>query len=351
MGIMKVGLIARADARGLGHITREFFRHVEPAKTLVIKPTVAHHGQHMGWYPASSTQQVSHVEWERELPESNMVAWLSGLDVVYTAETFYDERVPKWAASVGCATVLHANPEFYRADIIRDSNPTAIWNQSPWRHDTLRTGAVVVPTPVATDRFQPTNRGIGPLKILVVVGGNASHDRNGTQGLLRALAYVKEPVDVTLVSQTRQRSPVPKVGSNVTVKHTTADGDYWNMYDRHDVLVMPRRYAGNALPVQEAMAAGLAVVMTDCSPNEWWEPVIRVPAGKTDTINTPGGVVDVFDVCPWSLAETIDRLAVESPLLAERKAAGVKFVDDRLSWSVLLPVYQKLLAGVATSRV
>ena len=344
---MKIGLIARADARGLGHITREFFRHMKPAKTLVVKPVASHHHQHDDWYPFDADHKVSKLDWKELFPEENMLKWLDGLDVVYSAETFYDERVPEWARSVGCASVLHTNPEFYRADVIAHMNPTAIWNQSPWRHHTLRDNAIVVPTPVATDRFQPVHRGPGPLKVLHVVGGNASEDRNGTLALLRSLSHVREPVDVTLVSQTRLRMAIPRLSSNVTVRTVEFPGDYWNIYNGYDVLVMPRRYAGNSLPVQEAMAAGLAVVMTDCSPNEWWEPVIRVPAGKVGSHRTPCGLVDLYDVCPWSLAETIDRLAVESPELAERKRAGVRFVAEHLSWDVMKPKYQALLADAA----
>ena len=336
---MNIGLIARSDARGLGHITREFFRHVQPAKTIVVQPAVSHHAQHGEWYPSTKSNRVVTLEkWESRLPESNVRGWLEGLDVVYTAETFYDPRLPVWATEMGVATVLHANPEFYRHEAL----PTMIWNQSPWRHNTLPDGAIVVGTPVATDRFVPSRRGIGPLRVLHVAGVNAANDRNGTPALLAALAHVKEPVDVTLITQGR-KVPIPRTSDNVRVTQRSEDGDYWAMYRDHDLLILPRRYAGNSLPAQEAMAAGLAVIMPDCSPNEWWEPVIRVPAAQTGHIQTPGGKVGLWDTCPWQLAQAIDRLAIDSPDLAAAKSAGLRWADAH-SWDTMLPVYMSLFA-------
>ena len=42
---MKIGLIARADRTGLAVQTWEFWRNMQPYKTLVINPTWIGHGQ------------------------------------------------------------------------------------------------------------------------------------------------------------------------------------------------------------------------------------------------------------------------------------------------------------------
>lgn len=325
---MKIGLIGRADERGLGHITREFYRHVQPARTLIVQPTLSRHEQHREWYQPTDESRVSYVTWgeRRDFPDEPLGRWMSGLDVIYGAETFYDDRVPRLAREAGVATVLHVNPEFYRRGV--SDQATAVWNQSPWLHDRLRGDAEVVPIPVATDRFSPSppNKD-GLLRVLHIAGNVAAHDRNGT---VAAVAAAKRctGIEFTVMAQGR----LPGVPSTVR-----PSGDYWTLYSGFDVLVMPRRYAGQCLPVQEALAAGLAVVMTDCPPNDWW-PIERAAATPGGTIKTPGGKVPVFNADVAALADAIQRFADDREALTAAREAGLAWARAN-SWESLLGEY------------
>lgn len=337
---MRVGLVGRSDARGLGHISREFFRFVRPERTLIVEPKPSRLPSHREWYPADG-RRVAYVGWSAEqprFPDGPLSGWLDGLDVVYGAETFYDPRFVDIARSAGVATVLHVNPEFYRAGV--SDQATVVWNQSPWLHNRLRHDAEVMPVPVATDRFEvaPPNTD-GPLRVLHVAGNVAGNDRNGSAAAYAAVSRCRG-VEFTAVSQRRVEG----------VRTKQASGDYWEMYQGFDVLVMPRRYAGQCLPVQEAMAAGLAVIMPDCPPNDWWSPVIRVPATAGQPIDTPGGKVPTHDVDVAALAAAVQRLADDRSALVAARAAGLAWAEEN-SWSELLPRYEAALADASLPKV
>ena len=83
---MRIGLIARADSRGLGIQTKAFHDNMHPAKTLVVC--------------ASATKDISaqplpiRTDWYpdaraiRGLPGApDLDRFLDGVDAVYTAET------------------------------------------------------------------------------------------------------------------------------------------------------------------------------------------------------------------------------------------------------------------------
>jgi len=123
-------------------------------------------------------------------------------------------------------------------------------------------------------------------------------------------------------------------------------GDHWSLYDDADVLVMPRRYGGLSLPVQEAMAAGLAVVMTDCDPNPATWPICPVSSRPGTTIRTPGGPVRIHDPDPADIAAIIDRLAGAPGELADLQAAARTWAQTH-NWSALEPLYRAELERAA----
>lgn len=334
---MRLGLIARAEDRGLGNLTWEFHRHLHPDRTLVVDMGQLARGfqPHLGRYPDAT---VVHFD-GAQLPEDEVRSWLDGLDVVYSAETFYDWHVLTWAREAGVATVLHVMPEFYRHVAEDLPHPTATWAPTPWRLDLLPDDTTLVPVPVATDRFPKTLPPIGrPLRVLHVAGHRAAGDRNGTLQLAQALRRVTRPMRVRFLTQD-PRLPAMRVSRDVQLEvECGGRRDYWELYDDADVLALPRRYGGLSLPAQEAMAAGLAVVMPDVSPNDWW-PTIRVPATSRGALNTPGGPVPLYAANPTLLARTLDALAAEPEnVVAVARQAGQVWVEAN-SWDALAPRY------------
>ena len=103
---MKLGLIARADSRGLGIQTKGFYDALRPAKTMVVDcPSANPLPLRRDWYPDAT--------WINGLPnERDLRNWLRDVDVVYSAETGYGQALWSEAERAGVKTVLHVNPEF-----------------------------------------------------------------------------------------------------------------------------------------------------------------------------------------------------------------------------------------------
>lgn len=338
---MKVGLIARCDDRGLGNMTWEFYRHVKPERTLVVREPVAERQgfvQHPERYDDATV-----VEWfEREFDEAVVRPWLSGLDVVYSAETFYDERFVEWCRELNVRTVLHAMPEFYKPELLP---PDVVWTPTSWRLSTLPAGARVVPVPVAAERFKPVMRERANV-FLHVVGHRAALDRAGTTTFLRALRHVRTALNVRIVTQDDNGPRLRNGGSRHHIEYVTRSAlDYWQLYDNADVLVAPRRYGGLSLPWNEACAAGLALVLPDVEPNRSW-PSLLVPAVEHGYLRTSGGEVVVHDVTPLDLAAKLDLLAAQPERVSELSLQSMRWATN-YSWESLLPLYRDELQRAA----
>jgi glycosyltransferase involved in cell wall biosynthesis len=79
------------------------------------------------------------------------------------------------------------------------------------------------------------------------------------------------------------------------------------MYKGLDAMVLPRRYAGLCLPMNEALMSGMPVFMTNISPNnsilppEWLAESTKIDRFRTKSL------VDVYSVNPKRLAQIIDN--------------------------------------------
>jgi hypothetical protein len=331
---MKVGLFgARADDRGLGRLTHDFYTHMAPDRTLVVdmRPHARGFIQHLDRYGDDATV----------VPFNNgtfdvdfMRRFFEGLDVAIMYETAYDHRAYDIARAVGCRTVLMSMPEFHRHATERLPHPDVIWVPTTWRLDTIP-GARIVPIPVTLDpdrAERPTGK---PLRVLHVAGHRAAGDRNGTIPFLRALRDVRSPVAVRVTTQDRLPN-VQHVRHLISV--VSHVDDHRRLYDKADVLVMPRRYGGLCLPVQEALAAGIGIVMTGCEPNmDTWpiEPLAWRPG--TTTIKTPGGPVPLADPDIADITRAIDRLAL-SPTRVDELRDRARTWAAANSWETLRPM-------------
>lgn len=338
---MKVGLIARGEDRGLGIMCWEAYRHLQPDTTLLVDMGTLGGGfpMHADRYPDAELVAFDGVGF----PEDQVRAWVAGLDVVLTCETAYDWRLPDWCAAAGTKLVVHVMPEFYRPQT--GHLPVTWWNPTTWRMAALPEGARHVPVPVALDRWATVANGgqrrEGPLRVLHVAGHKAMADRNGTVLLAIALQACRQPMEVTIVTQDANLpARHARLQPGVSV-HTTTGGvaDYWQLYADHDVLAMPRRYGGLCLPVQEAMAAGLAVVMSDAEPQRTDWPVLPVKAHQGRLVNTPCGGLPLANTNPAALAAVLDRLAADPDEVALQQLRSQAWAHAH-SWEALLPLYR-----------
>lgn len=330
---MKIGLIARAEDRGLGLQSWEFARHLNPNVLLIEFGDNPSFPSHRDRYPGATV-----VRFHNRLPAGVVKRWLAGLDVVYSAETFYDPTFPRLAAAAGVTPVLHINPEFFRGQ----HPETRCWAPTAWRLDHLPSRTEVVPVPVALDRWPtPVEPHNGPCRWLHVAGKAALADRNGTDIVLAAARRLQRPCHLTIVSQDA-RVAVPAVPPHVELSVVPSVPNYWELYADHDALVMPRRYGGLCLPVQEAMGAGLAVLMSDCPPNPQTWPTAHVRAVSGPHESMPTGLVPIHTVTPADLARAMD--AFDEPEIRHCWQANARRWAAEHSWDVWADRYRALFA-------
>lgn len=342
---MRVGLFgARADDRGLGRLSHDFFTYMAPERTLVINmgPHSRGFAQHVDRYLDCDVVPFN----GGHLDDRVMSRFFAGLDVAVFYETAYDHRAYDFARAAGCRTVLMTMPEFHRHATEILPQPDVVWAPTSWRLDTLPSGTRVVPVPVTV--WEPPRPAGGLLRVLHVAGHRTSGDRNGTIAFLRALRLLRRNVAVRVVTQDRRLPNVQHLPRHMPVTVETGGvADYRCLYDHADLLVMPRRYGGLCLPVQEALAAGLAVAMTDCEPNLASWPVAPIRARPGTTIRTPGGPVTLHDPDPAAIAAVIDRLADTPDEVASLKTRGGEWAAGH-TWDALLPLYRAELERAAT---
>ena len=334
-----LGLIARADNRGLGQQTWAVFRNLQPSKTLVVN---CHSAQPL----ALRYERFPYSLVVDGLPSrDDFRELLNGVTCLYTAETGYNQELWDEAEQRGIKTVLHANYEFLDT---RD-RPTVWAAPSLWNIDRWPTGTVHLPVPIETDRFPITEKPSTAQRFLHVVGRPAIHDRNGTLDLLLALQHVKSTVQVTVTCQHPEyvgslindhgiRTP-----DNVTLTIESGDTEnYWDIYQGFHAMILPRRFGGLCLPANEAIGAGMPVIMPDTNPNDTWlPPQWLVPSTHAGEFTAKQHITYVR-TDQQLLAQKIDQLAQDEEFYGLAVAKALTLRDD-YSWKTLTPLYEQVL--------
>lgn len=355
---MSLGLVARADNTGLGIQSWEAHRHLRPAKTLVVDLagrsatgkdlTVFPHR-----FPHGEVTSVAGIP-----TDDDIQTWLDGLTTVFTMETPYNYRLYSLARQKGIQTVLQGNWElldYLQPGEHQDHPPDVLALPSTWNlgharrllSDRMR--VIHLSVPIATDRFS-VNRNPPPTatRLLHVAGHPAAHDRNGTADLLAALARVTAEITVTMTCQRPgwlgSLIEPNRIPDNVTlVIDSSPPEDYWDLYSGQHALVMPRRYGGLCLPVNESLGAHLPVLMPAISPNTRWLPEGWLTPAEVDHVFMAKTEIEVHRSHLSPLAARIDRLATDERFYTDcvrqaRELAG------RHSWDAQLTHYQEVLS-------
>jgi hypothetical protein len=361
---VRLGVLARTEARGLGNQSHDVCLNLNPDRVLLIDPgpdkRFTQHPERYATWPTTTAQ------WRAGKLNPDVVRpWLQGLDVLYTAETPYDHRLPQWAAEAGVGVVVHANPEFLSPQDAKAA--VTWWAATPWRLEHLPARTRVVPMPCPTpsgsvgvepvpaagspgsatgdsraDRLRNAPEAAtaeGAVRFLHVAGWPAVADRNGTGVVAEAAALMRSGAVVTIRGQHKdvarfQRQNVRAQAGNVAI--------HWDLYRDADVLVSPRRFGGLHLPALEALALGMPVVMSDCSPNEVW-PGPRVPVTQTQTVATRAGVIPLHDTDPHALAACLDELATNRVLCDKYRHEAADWAHAN-TWQALRPMWEDELA-------
>lgn len=325
-----LGMIVRADDTGLGNQTRNLCYMLNPDKVLIIDSTPFNRSeQHFEWYKDFNTDRVLGFP---EIGHYN--AWMQGLTHVLTCESFYNDYFVNHAMRMGIKTYNQANPEFYSHSV---TPPTMFLMPSTWylsEFEDKYPGKVkqlsppLYPEDYAEAKEINFNRKSKP-RFLHIVGKWASKDRNGTKSLLSALVHTKSQFELVIKSQYPLDFNFFDKRITWEIGNTEKQQD---LYKDFDAMILPRRYGGLCLPMNEALMSGLPVIMTDISPNnhvlleEW-----LVQAKVHDHLQTRI-MLDVYDADAEDLAQKIDwlcstELSIEKALAFE---IGMEYAADSL---------------------
>lgn len=355
---MKIGLIARADNSGLGTQTYSFYRHMNPDKTMVVD--IEHLNGNKNYPDRYQGDGIIRV---KGFPDHNDIDFfLDGLDVVFIAESAYNPYVFERSKQLGVKTAVQYNYEFF--DWFNASPqfmPDMLIAPSRWHYLEVQEFCelnnikhIYLHCPVDRDvlEFRYIEKA---KKFLHTAGKPAAHDRNGTKTVIQASKLIKSDVEIVIHFQGEQ-------GLAHQLTHTTEDyinyayenGDmdkltisvqeydnYQDVYKEGDVMLLPRRYGGNCLPLNEALGVGMPVIMTDVMPNSHLLPPEWLIKAERIGEFTPRTTIDIYSGDPVELAEKIDHFAglndEEMNMYSELASA----ISDQISWETMKPMYIK----------
>lgn len=317
---MTLAMIVRADQSGVGTQTLAIYEHVRPDKALILTLVDQPRG-------APRLHRYSHPDCEHMISPHTPIAtetwdWLlEGTDTLFTVEGPYDNRLPQMCARRGVRLVYHANPELW--DERYRGTSTEVWLPTSWERDRVA-NSKVVPMPVDRERcaYRERTRAL----TFLFPWGPAFHDRNGRDLFMEAAPLVKS--DVRLVV-----GGLHPIETHPRVEHSGEVEDYWQLYDQADVLVLPRRYGGLSLCIQEAASCGLPIITLDLPPyNSRVHEAGLVPVTGSFPVKMRGGRFPVHQADPQELAAVIDRLARDQVLVREMSWSSDCLARD-LDWA------------------
>lgn len=333
-------MIGRCDQGGLAALTREVHRHLRPSKTLLLDLANAGRG------PCDPDDyehgQVFPFDWRGSLTQA-AVEWLcDGVEQVWTAETFYTAD-PDGATSLlhhahrcGVETHVYTMPELAPwTSPYTKPRPRKMTTPTAYMHHLLAE-ATILPCPVARDRLPFVQR--DEVRHVFHPTGHAMRDRNGTRIFLDALANVITPLHVTIrYSQTwlkqQQWTTVPHVGHHDVEWVEDGGSDYWRSIPVDaDLLVLPRRYAGLSLPLQEAASRGVPALVLASDPYADAPFTHTLTPTRSEEVRMKGGLVPVWTADPRALAAAVERLVREPEQNAKASAAADSWAEEH-AWS------------------
>ncbi len=347
----RVGALCRADKTGLGTQTHGFWKHMKPHRTLVVDLShCSGQAPDLSMYAGDPGVSVwANRTYPSIAPTHDPVieAFLNDVDVVFGCETFYNSWFLQRARELGKRSILQPNYEFLEWLLHPElAEPDVFALPSPWHRAEIQAalpGRDIRDLPVPVDRnllpFRLRDEGLRT--ILHTAGTPAMEDRNGTLLLIEAMHHVRSPVHCII--HTQKPLGAPSVPPNVEIRNATVPR-YWDLYAEGDLFVMPRKFGGLCLPMNEALSVGMPVLMTAVCPQDLvLPPDLLVPATLRTEIMTRA-MIGVYEADPVVLAERIDWF-YEHPYRLSELSAWSGAWAKRHSWDALRPAYEEVLAG------
>jgi hypothetical protein len=344
---MKLGIIARSDNTGLGNQTKELVKMLNPDKVLLIDSSPFNgNTQHPEWYQGYNCSTTKRGMASKE----EVYEFLDGLDVVLSCEIFYNQSFISIAKRRKVKTVLQYNYEFLDHLANPDLElPDVLIAPSLWNFEDVvnkfgdKTKVVYLPPPTDINLFsnvKEINKSRKHKRLLHIAGKAAVKDRNGTNTVIEMLNY--SVGDYELVVKAQSQLDIKCYDPRLTIDNSSPDS-HQSLYEGFDAMVLPRRYAGLCLPMNEALMSGLPVFMTDISPNNQILPKNwLITSQKISTLMTRT-LLDVYEADARDLAKMIDNYFNNDNTVEKEKALTIGFKN--FDPSILKSQYLQILEG------
>jgi glycosyltransferase involved in cell wall biosynthesis len=302
---MRLGIIARSDNTGLGNQTLELTKMLNPDRVLLIDSSPFNGNpqfpkRYLGYSVMPSSGFPS---------DQQVINFLDGLDVVISCEIFYNNNFIKYAKERGVRTILQYNHEFLEPGM--KDLPDVLVAPSTWNIDSIiaeygsKAKVVQLPPPTTPEIFEKARQENARehRRILHVAGRIAHLDRNGTEDVLEMLKYSKANYELVVTTQSKFSGQTDD--PRLTIKRDNPEHRE-DLFSGYDAVILPRKYAGLCLPMNEALLSGIPVFMTDISPNNDVLPQKWLVKSQRVETTMAKRRIDVYQANLRSLAAKID---------------------------------------------
>jgi len=170
---------------------------------------------------------------------------------------------------------------------------------------------------VYLDRFKPNNNKKKSTQIRVISVGRLIKEK-GQRILVEAMASLNENILLTIVGDGEDydllinKSKDLNLTSRITFIKSIPNEELAELYREHDIFALPIQYGGVCIPVLEATASGLALVMP--------KPI------HEDTPEVVGEYAEIIENSPKGFAGGIQKVADNFELRQEMIKKGLKVI-------------------------
>lgn len=334
----RLGLVCRADDSGLGSLSQDFYKYLQPEKVLTIYGKYSNHPER---FPGA-------IICNQGLPSLQQIKdFIKDIDVLITFETAYNWNLISEAKKKGVKTVIIPNYEW------TPQNPPVepdLWlcpsllDEKIYKADG-KTNVAYLPIPI--DRTKIPFRLRTKASTFVFNNGHGgSIGRNSAREVIEAIWRIppKNPL-ATGDAKFLIRSQV-QMESMLRMPHITFQfGDFpkEKLFEEGDVLIFPHKFDGLSLPIQEAIASGMPVLTTDYFPfNEMLPKELLIPYDDIAKakLDEDTREIDIHLINPRDIADKISSFIGEDITELSKK---MNEIAETFSWFTLKDKYIELL--------
>jgi glycosyltransferase involved in cell wall biosynthesis len=345
-----LGIMVRGDHSGLGAQTRRMTQLIRPERILYIDstPFAKNTKQNFDWYDGFSGYKVVGFPNNKEVAK-----FMQGLTHFICCENPHNFYFYQYAKQHNIKTFCVVNYEFCD-NLAHPEYPEpdyfimpSYWKLKEMQDRYGKERVIYLPPPIDPNEFKNArevnlNRKDRQPKFLHIIGTLAAHDRNGTLDLLQALKHTQQDFSLIIKSQ----HPLPKEyitnDPRVTYK-IGSDPDNQSLYSDFDALILPRRYGGLCLVMNEALMSGLPVIMPNISPqsgilhNADFATLVEAKVINQFMARVP---IDIYGCDPYDLASAINRFIASNNNTA--KVSAFDFAYNEYGNTSLAERYNQL---------